>query len=74
MRLKLDENLGLRWVSILRAAGHVVYTVHDECLRGADDQAVLDGAVGADRALVTLDLNFSNPLRFRRQKPQGSPC
>lgn len=71
MRLKLDENLGLRWVSVLRAAGHDVDTVHDEGLRGADDQAVLDGAVAANRALITLDLDFSNPLRFPPAETEG---
>jgi len=64
VRLKLDENLGLRWVAQLRDAGHDVDTVHDEGLRGADDLNVLDAAVEAGRALVTLDLDFSNPLRF----------
>ncbi len=71
MRLKLDENLGLRWVSLLRAVGHDVDTVHDEGLRGADDQAVLDGAVGANRALVTLDLDFSNPMHFPPAETAG---
>ena len=58
-------------MSVLRAAGHDVDTVHDEGLRGADDQEVLDGAVGAARALVTLDLDFSNPLRFPPAEAAG---
>jgi len=64
VKLKLDENLGLRWVAHLRDAGHDVDTVHDENLLGADDRTVLGAAVEAGRALVTLDLDFSNPLRF----------
>lgn len=64
MRLKLDENLGLRHAEMLRRAGHDVDTVHDESLSGAPDEAVLAAAREADRALVTLDLDFADPMRF----------
>jgi len=64
VKLKLDENLGLRWVERLTSAGHDVDTVYDEGLQGASDPVVMDAAVQAGRALVTLDLDFSNPLRF----------
>ena len=71
MKLKLDENLGLRWAARVRDAGHDVDTVHGERLSGANDQAVLDAASGAGRALVTLDLDFANPLRFRPERTAG---
>ncbi len=64
MRLKLDENLGLRWAELLRHAGHDVDTVHEESRQGATDDVVLAAAAQASRALVTLDLDFSNPSRF----------
>ena len=65
MRLKLDENLGQRWIQLLREAGHDVLTVLEEGLSGADDFGVI-GAAGAERCcFVTLDLDFANPLRFR---------
>lgn len=64
MRLKLDENLGLRHAEILRQAGHEVDTVHDESLSGAPDDAVLAAARADGRALVTLDLDFADPMRF----------
>jgi predicted nuclease of predicted toxin-antitoxin system len=66
----LDENLGLRWIGQLRAAGHDVDTVVGEQLSGSTDESVIDAAAGADRGLVTLDLDFANPLRF---PPENTP-
>jgi predicted nuclease of predicted toxin-antitoxin system len=64
MRLKLDENLGNRARDILHAAGHEVSTVPAKELGAAMDDQVLQAAVGEGRALITLDLDFANPLRF----------
>ena len=70
MRLKLDENLGIRWRDQLHHAGHDVDTVHEEKLSGKGDQVILSAAVGADRALVTLDVDFANPFLF---PPRDTP-
>jgi predicted nuclease of predicted toxin-antitoxin system len=64
MRLKLDENLGPSVVSLLTSVGHDVSTVPEERLSGATDEVVQRAAFAEGRALVTLDLDFSNPLRF----------
>ena len=64
MKLKLDENLGRRWAQQLRNAGHDVHTIWDEHLSGASDIEVLAAAVSESRALVTIDLDFANPIRF----------
>jgi len=64
MRLKLDENLGNRARDILNASGHDVSTVPAEGLGAAIDDEVLQAAFSEGRALVTLDLDFANPLRF----------
>lgn len=64
MRLKLDENLGLRGADLFLAAGHDVATVLDEQLEGADDRQVISVCQTEKRCLVTLDLDFGNPLLF----------
>ena len=71
MKLKLDENLGEQGRPALAAAGHDVDTVADERLQGAFDGAVLDAAVREGRALVSLDIDFANPVRFPPEKTCG---
>ena len=64
MKVKLDENLGRRCVALLRAAGHDVATVVQQQLAGADDGRIVQACAAEKRCLLTLDLDFSNPLRF----------
>jgi predicted nuclease of predicted toxin-antitoxin system len=64
MKLKLDENLSHAAADLFRAAGHEVHTVADEGLSGSPDDEVLSACKREERALVTLDLEFSNPLIF----------
>ena len=71
MRLKLDENLGAHHAEALRGDGHDVDTVHVERLTGSSDDDVIAAAVAADRALVTLDLDFADPWRFPPSRTAG---
>lgn len=71
MKLKLDENLGRRGIEALRAAGHDVATVWEQRLASAPDTEVIALCRNENRCLVTLDLDFSNPLRFHPASYSG---
>jgi hypothetical protein len=64
LKLKLDENLGHRVAGLIRQAGHDVSTVFEQNLAGADDPVLIRQCRAESRALVTLDLDFANPLVF----------
>ena len=65
MKLKLDENLGSRGVALFRAAGHDTATIGEQGLHSASDTGLITICHQEGRGLVTLDLDFANPLVFR---------
>jgi predicted nuclease of predicted toxin-antitoxin system len=71
VRLKLDENLGQRGADLLRRAGHDVATVAEQELRSSPDARLIDICRGEGRCLVTLDLEFGNPLLFKPSRYAG---
>lgn len=71
MRLKLDENLGKRGSALLTAVGHKVATVVGQGLAGAPDRLLLETCREEASVLVTLDLEFANPLRFKPEAHCG---
>lgn len=64
MRIKLDENLPERLVSVLTELGHDIDTASQEGLKGANDSRVWAAAQAAGRFLITKDLDFSDARRF----------
>ena len=70
MRFKLDENLGRSALDAFQNAGHDVSSVVLQHLVGAADQRVLAVCELEGRALVTLDLDFANPLHH---DPRDTP-
>ena len=64
MKFKLDENFGTRTQRIFQTHGHDVMTVRDQNLQGCADKRLYEVCRAEHRCLVTLDLDFSDVLRF----------
>jgi len=60
VRFKIDENLPIDIADLLRSAGHDALTVFDQQLIGEDDNRILHICQNEERALITLDLDFSD--------------
>jgi predicted nuclease of predicted toxin-antitoxin system len=71
MKIKLDENFDVRLAAILAAAGHDVDTVRSEGLSGMPVETIYETCRKTGRAVMTLDLDFSNPFRFPPSEMEG---
>ena len=71
MRLKLDENLGRAATQMLRGADHDVATVAEQDLCAAADVSLIAVCQREHRCLVTLDLEFGNPLLYNPAEHAG---
>jgi predicted nuclease of predicted toxin-antitoxin system len=64
MKFKIDENLPVEIAATLRDIGHDAMTVGDQGLGGRADAGIAEVCKREERALVTLDLDFSNVLAY----------
>jgi predicted nuclease of predicted toxin-antitoxin system len=71
VKLKLDENLSARASSVLLEAGHDVSTVAQQKLQSATDANLIELCRRENRGLVTMDLDFANPLEYRPSQYPG---
>jgi predicted nuclease of predicted toxin-antitoxin system len=71
LKFKLDENLGRRCAQLFVEAGHDCSTVLSQGLSGSSDSALIMHCRAESRALVTLDLDFANPLLFKPSANRG---
>ena len=71
MKFKLDENLSPSLGAVFAAAAHEAHSVVQQGLGGQPDERVIDVCSREQRALVTLDLDFSNILAYPPAKFTG---
>jgi predicted nuclease of predicted toxin-antitoxin system len=71
VNLKLDENLHERGIALLSGEGHELSTIVRQGMQAATDAQVIETCRREGRALVTMDLDFANPLRFRPSQYPG---
>lgn len=64
MKVKLDENLGEAGTAFLTGAGIDVATVAEQHLLSAPDADIVRVCTAEGRCLVTLDKDFSDPVRY----------
>lgn len=71
MRFKIDENLGVWAAQLLLDAGHDACTVPDQNLQGHPDTTIIQVCRDEYRCLITLDVEFANPLLFPPAQYRG---
>jgi hypothetical protein len=74
VKIKLDENMPDRLVSILTELAHDVDTVRGEQLTGRADSDVWSAAQAAERFLITQDLDFRMFAAIQPALTRPSSC
>jgi len=60
MKFKLDENIPVEASILLRESGHDAVTVLDQNMGGREDERIIQVCAQEQRALITLDLDFTD--------------
>jgi len=71
VKFKIDENLPIDVADLLRSVEYDALTVFDQRLIGEDDSRILDICKEEKRALLTLDLDFSDVRSYPPQEYFG---
>ena len=71
MKVKLNESFGTRTRELFVARGHEVETVRDEGLQGCADDLLYEVCTREGHCLVTLDLDFTEVIRFPPYETSG---
>ena len=71
MKFKLDENLPVEVAELFRTHGHNARTVLEQNLGGAKDPDLAVVCQQEQRAIVTLDTDFSDIRSYPPQKYSG---
>src|SRR5215203_4585239 len=71
MRFKIDENLPDALVTLLTAEGHDVCTARQQTLNGRPDLDLAAACRTERRAIITLDLDFSDITAFPPEEYSG---
>src|SRR5438045_2177043 len=71
MKFKLDENFGTRTQQLFQVQGHDVQTVRSQGLQGSSDVHLFKVCRLEQRCLVTLDLDFTDVVRFSPSLSSG---
>lgn len=71
MKFKVDENLPVQCVHLLRDAGHDAVSVSDQGLTGAPDPRIAKVCTDEHRVLVSLDLDFADIRTYPPSESAG---
>lgn len=64
MRFKTDENLPAQIAELLRQSGHDAMSIPEQKMEGQSDQQVATVCRAEQRAILTLDLDFSDIRQY----------
>ncbi|MBI3397763.1 MAG: DUF5615 family PIN-like protein [Nitrospirae bacterium] len=71
MQFKIDENMPIEIAEMLTNAGHDAKTVNEQQLQGVKDTVLINVCKNENRALVTLDMDFSDIRAYPPQEYSG---